>query len=85
LCLACAVCNAHKGPNLSGIDPTSGQLTRLFHPRKDAWDDHFRWSGAVLMGLTDVGRTTIDVLAINSADRVAMRRLLTEAGLFPPS
>jgi hypothetical protein len=34
LALACLHCNAHKGPNLSGLDPQTGQLTRLFHPRR---------------------------------------------------
>ena len=31
LALACARCNRYKGPNLSGIDPDSGKLTRLFN------------------------------------------------------
>jgi len=83
LCLACALCNAHKGPNLSGIDPQTGQLTRLFHPRNDFWPDHFRWRGAMLEGLTDVGRVTIDVLDINAPERVLTRQLAMEAGLFP--
>ena len=37
LAMACARCNRYKGPNLSGIDPESGLLTRLFNPRTDAW------------------------------------------------
>jgi hypothetical protein len=32
LALACHFCNRHKGPNLTGIDPTTGELTRLFNP-----------------------------------------------------
>jgi 5-methylcytosine-specific restriction endonuclease McrA len=32
LALACHRCNLRKGPNLSGLDPETGQLTRLFHP-----------------------------------------------------
>jgi len=82
LCLACALCNAHKGPNLSGIDPQTGQLTRLFHPRKDLWTGHFRWRGAVLEGSSDVGRVTIDVLKINAPERVLMRQLAIQAGFF---
>src|ERR1700733_2463781 len=34
---ACFSCNLRKGPNLSGLDPASGKLTRLFHPRTDRW------------------------------------------------
>ena len=33
--------NAHKGPNLSALDPESGALVRLFHPRRDRWEEHF--------------------------------------------
>ena len=35
LALACYHCNAHKGPNLSALDPESGALVRLFNPRLD--------------------------------------------------
>jgi 5-methylcytosine-specific restriction endonuclease McrA len=41
LAYACQHCNLHKGPNLSGIDPHSGQVVTLFHPRRDSWDEHF--------------------------------------------
>ncbi|MFZ4763807.1 MAG: hypothetical protein ACOYMN_02540 [Roseimicrobium sp.] len=33
MAFACFRCNSHKGPNLSGVDPSTGQLERLFHPR----------------------------------------------------
>jgi hypothetical protein len=36
---ACFYCNSYKGPNLSGIDPVSGEIVRLFNPRLDAWID----------------------------------------------
>jgi hypothetical protein len=41
LALACDRCNAHKGPNLTSIDPDTGAVVPLFHPRHDCWDDHF--------------------------------------------
>lgn len=41
LCLACGRCNLHKSSNLTGIDPDSGSLTRLYDPRTDAWVEHF--------------------------------------------
>ncbi len=40
LALSCHLCNSKKGPNLSGLDPDTGALTRLFHPRTDRWTDH---------------------------------------------
>ena len=81
LALCCGRCNRHKGPNLSGIDPHTGQIVRLFHPRTDRWHEHFAYRGAVLEGLTDVGRTTIAVLAINLPLRVLARTILVEKGV----
>src|SRR5437870_3375634 len=80
LALCCARCNEFKGPNLAGIDPATTQLTRLYHPRRDRWAEHFRWENAILVGVTDVGRTTVDVLAINDTLRVAAREILLEDG-----
>jgi hypothetical protein len=37
LAVSCIYCNAHKGPNISGIDPKTGKLTRLYHPRRHKW------------------------------------------------
>lgn len=84
LALACLRCNSHKGPNLAGIDPETGRMTRLFNPRSDVWADHFRWNSPYLTGLTDVGRTTIDVLTINHPDYIGLRESLILEGLFPP-
>jgi len=83
LALACPFCNEHKGPNLAGIDPKSGKMLRLFHPRKDRWDEHFHWRGARFIGATDVGRTTIAVLAINHPLQLAVRQALIELGELP--
>ena len=37
LALACFHCNRHKGPNIAGRDPATGEIVRLFHPRTDDW------------------------------------------------
>ena len=84
LALSCFYDNSFKGSNISGLDPRTGKLTRLFHPRRHAWNQHFRWDGPLLIGRTAIGRTTIQVLLINLELRVAHRQLLIEAGLFPP-
>ena len=73
LALACIDCNLHKGTNLTGIDPETSAVTQLFHPRHQAWEDHFEWQGIYLAGKTATGRTTIRVLNINSEDQVALR------------
>jgi hypothetical protein len=83
LALSCLNDNLHKGPNIAGLDPDTGLLTRLFHPRQDNWEEHFAWVGPVLAGQTAIGRTTIDVLVMNAPERVEQRRLLILAGLFP--
>jgi hypothetical protein len=75
LALACIDCNLHKGPNLTGIDPETGSVVELFHPRRDRWNDHFRQAGAIIVGLTATGRATIDVLNMNSADQLTLRSL----------
>jgi hypothetical protein len=73
LALACIDCNLPKSSNLFGIDPTTGQTIELFNPRTNRWDEHFVWQGAVLNGLTPVGRATIRVLNINDDERQRVR------------
>jgi hypothetical protein len=81
LALACFHCNNFKGPNLAGIDPESSEIVRLFHPRHDAWQEHFRWDGDHLAGLTGVGRATIGTLRLNHSLRLALRRSLLREGI----
>lgn len=82
LALSCFHCNSFKGPNISGVDPLTGKITRLFHPRRDAWDKHFEWNGVLLVGRSPIGRTTIDVLRINHPRMVQLRRVLREEGVI---
>ena len=82
LCLSCFRCNAHKGPNLTSIDPATGITTSLFHPRRDLWGEHFHWDGPVLVGNTPTGRATVRCLAINHSDAVMLRELLLTEGRF---
>ena len=30
---SCLHCNKHKGPNIAGLEPVTGKLVALFHPR----------------------------------------------------
>jgi hypothetical protein len=82
LALACHHCNEHKGPNLSGVDPQTGKVVRLFHPRRQRWRRHFRFAGPFVVGRTRCGRATVVVLAMNAPDRVELRAQLIAAGLF---
>ncbi len=82
LAYSCYYDNSFKGPNIAGIDPQSGKITGLFHPRRHRWQTHFRWMGPELVGRTAIGRTTIEVLAINHPLRIDQRQALIEAGWF---
>lgn len=83
LALSCVRCNSYKGPNIAGLDPNSGELTRLFNPRTDTWTEHFALRSALILGQTDVGRTTIEVLQMNHPDYLALRESLILEGIFP--
>jgi len=50
LALSCYHCNLHKGANLTGIDPETGAVEVLFHPRRDVWGIHFALRGALIVG-----------------------------------
>ena len=76
LALACFFCNSYKGPNVSGLNPLTGRLIRLFNPRKDRWNRHFAWEGPVLTGRTVTGRVTISLLEINRSEAVELRGYL---------
>jgi hypothetical protein len=76
LALACPDCNLRKGPNLTGIDPETGEVVRLFHPRRDVWSDHFAYEGAAVVGATGIGRTTISLLQMNDPERRRVRELI---------
>lgn len=85
LAWSCFRCNVSKASNIAGLDTETAALTRLFDPRKDDWHVHFVWNGPELVGLTPIGRTTIDVLNINLPERIAHRHLLIQAGAFHQS
>jgi hypothetical protein len=73
LALACHHCNLHKGTNLSGLDPKTKKLTRLFHPRLDDWNEHFANRDGEITGLSAVGRTTVNLLRMNEDGRLQLR------------
>jgi len=82
--LSCALCNAHKGSDLTSVDPETGAIVPLFHPRRDRWADHFWFAGARIEPLTPTGRVTVRLLQFNHPDRVQERGLLLAAGFLPP-
>ncbi|MEP6989126.1 MAG: HNH endonuclease, partial [Chloroflexota bacterium] len=83
LCFCCWICNRHKGTDLTSRDPETGQVTLLYHPRKNLWSDHFRLDGARIEGLTPVGRVTVKLLQMNKSTRVKEREILISLNRFP--
>ncbi|MGA8351140.1 MAG: HNH endonuclease [Isosphaeraceae bacterium] len=82
LALACERCNAFKGTDLSGIDPDTGQVERLFDLRTQVWADHFELRGALILGRTSTGRATVAVLGMNEDRRVLLRAEILTLGEF---
>ncbi len=82
LALACVLCNQHKGSDIASIDPHSGRLESLFHPRQHSWSEHFILVGTLVQGRTAIGRVTVKLLRLNDSARVIEREILVEAGLF---
>lgn len=76
LALACSHCNLHKGPNLSGIDPDTGNVEPLFHPRRQRWAEHFEFRGPEILGRTSSGRATARLLKVNAPARIDLRQEL---------
>ncbi len=76
LALCCAVCNRFKGSDIASLDPVSGQLTALFHPRLDRWEDHFQMRNQEILALTATGRVTVKLLRMNRSSRIRERQLL---------
>jgi hypothetical protein len=78
------LCNQRKGTDLSSIDPETGQVVTLFHPRRDRWADHFRVVGGRIEPLTATGRVTERLLQFNHPDRIEEREQLVATGLLAP-
>lgn len=85
LALACALCNLRKGEGIASIVPETGDLVRLFNPRRDRWSDHFRLDldGITIGSLTPIGEATCRILGLNDSTRLLERHVLREVGRYP--
>ena len=77
LALACVICNRYKGSDIASIDSESGELTPLFHPRVDPWDNHYENRNGRIHALTAKGRVTVRLLRMNRSTRIKERQLLS--------
>lgn len=79
LALACTICNKYKGSDLASIDPSNGEIVRLYQPRHDRWYDYFQLKEGEIIPLNAIGRVTVRLLQMNRPERVEERRLLLQA------
>lgn len=75
LAVSCPACNFRKGTNLSAIDPDTGGIVAVFHPRRDRWADHFKITGSRVEPRNATGRATAALLDFNVPERLAAREL----------
>ncbi|MGI8503946.1 MAG: HNH endonuclease [Hassallia sp.] len=76
LAFSCWRCNRYKGSDLGSFDPQTEAFCFLFNPRTQKWNEHFIIEDFRVLGLTPEGRTTANLLQLNSDERIAERQRL---------
>lgn len=84
LALACVYCSLHKGARIAGRDTRTTKTVRLFHPRLQSWNHHFRWTGNKVVGITAIGRVTVELLRMNAVEQQLIRSFEAILGRHPP-
>lgn len=86
LALACFHCNRRKTNRVTIALPETSEEVPLFNPRKDNWSEHFIWSadGLQIVGVTQVGRITVEALALNRERVIGIRAADRQIGRHPP-
>ena len=84
LALACRSCNVFKSDFTEALDSETSRTARLFNPRLDDWSAHFQISdSSEIIGLTDIGRATLELLKMNAATQKAARLNWVRLGMYP--
>jgi hypothetical protein len=86
LAYSCQGCNGHKYVKMNAIEPVSGEIVFLYHPRQQRWEEHFKWSRDKLsmIGITPVGRATVNALHLNRSEVTNLRKITIRTGEHPP-
>lgn len=87
LAWCCQGCNNHKYAKTHARDPVTKKIVPLYHPRQQRWRDHFAWSDdfTLIIGLTPIGRATIETLQMNREPVINLRRVLYAMREHPPA
>ncbi len=83
LALSCERCNRAKGTDVGSVSGEPHRFVRLFNPRIDRWEDHFRLEVGRIEPLTEIGGVTVRLLQFNAPDRPLQRRSLQQVGAYP--
>lgn len=86
LAYACGGCNGHKYTKAKAIDPKTDLSADIFNPRQQQWQEHFTWNNdfTFIIGVSDIGRATIDALKLNRLPVVNVRKGMIAMGMHPP-
>lgn len=81
LAFSCPACNRNKGSNLSAFIIETQEVVRLYHPRKDVWNEHFELKdNGEIHPSSQIGKATIRLLKLNFAETVLLRSVLLSIG-----
>ena len=86
LALACGGCNGHKYTKITALDSLTNVMASLYNPREHIWSEHFKWNTDFLLmiGVTAIGRATINTLRLNRKEVINLRELTTLTNEHPP-
>jgi hypothetical protein len=86
LALACQGCNNFKFTKVTVFDKETNSEIALFNPRQDKWIEHFMWNDnfTVIIGLTPVGKVTVEALQMNRVNLINQRIVYRAYGVHPP-
>lgn len=75
LAYSCFACNNCKGSDVGTALLPDRTFVRLFDPRNDDWEEHFKLEDGVIIARTKIAQATVKVLKLNDVNRIVERRL----------
>jgi hypothetical protein len=87
LACSCPACNDHKFTKTQAFDSITRKFVPIFNPRTEIWSEHFCWeeSYTIILGITPIGRATVNALKMNRVESVNLRKALVLYGEHPPT
>ena len=85
LALACVSYSLRKAAHQVAIGPETSTDAPIYDPKGNGWQEHVRWKGVHILGLTPTGRATIEALDMNRPLILSIRYEETLLSRHPPS